>query len=147
MILALCALELLEQHAGFEFEFFYFPANRARLPTIFFFLILAARGIGLAFEVGRLAVEQNACRRRFWRYAVDQPLALGIGESELADGDRRGDDRAGKLAAGAAMIIGLLGFRNFLKLLFEQAGFLVELGHLVDFVGEFVEGGSAESRR
>src|SRR5579863_9293086 len=56
--LALRALELLEQHSGFKFEFFDFAANRARLPSIFFLLLFAAGRVSLAFEVGRLAIKR-----------------------------------------------------------------------------------------
>src|SRR4029077_3896144 len=110
--LALGALELLEQHAGFELNFFDFAADGAGLPAIFFLLFLAASGVGLALEVRRLTIERAHAVDRLVE-TLDEALALGIGESELADGDRGSDDRAGQPAAGTAMIARIFLLRNF----------------------------------
>ena len=37
------------------------------------------------------------------------------------------------------MILRLFGLRNFVILLFEQRGLFVQLGHVVDLAGEFVQ--------
>ena len=101
---ALRALDLLEQQAGFDFKLFNFASYRARLAAIFFFLIFAARGVGLALEVLRLAVERTHAVDSFVD-AVDQPLAFGIGETQLAHRDGNPHDGAGQVAAGAAMVL------------------------------------------
>src|SRR5579862_746932 len=136
--LALRALELLEQHAGFEFEFFDFGADRPRLTPIFLLLLFAASSVGLALQVRGLAVERAHAVDGFVQ-AFDQPLALGIGECEFANGNRSGDDRASQLAPRPAVIFRLLGFRNFLELLFEDRGLFVQLGHVVDLAGELIQ--------
>src|SRR5450755_4370174 len=120
---ALSALQLGERYAGFEFEFFDFAANRARLPAIFFFLLFAAGGVGLAFEVLRLSVERTHAVDRLVQ-ALDQPLALGVGESQFSQRLRRCDDRPRQLAPRPPVILRLL-HRNFVKLLLEQLGLLV----------------------
>ena len=81
--LALRALDLLEQQSGFGFELFDFAADGSGLAAVFFFLVFAARGVGLALQVLRLAVERAHAVDRLVD-AVDQPLALGVGESQLA---------------------------------------------------------------
>ena len=124
--LALGALELLEQNAGFEFELFHFAANGARLAPIFFLLLFAARGLGLLFQVLRLTVERAHAVDGFVE-AVDQALALGVGESELAHCDATSPRCARQLAAGATMVLGLLLLRDFGELLGDQRGLFVGL--------------------
>src|SRR5579862_471501 len=108
--LALRALELLEQHAGFEFEFFDLAANGARLLAVLLLLLLAASRVGFALEVGGLAIERAHAVDRLVK-TFDQPLAFRVGESEFADCNRGCNNRAGELAAGAAMVLRLLVFR------------------------------------
>src|SRR5580700_1920388 len=136
--LALRALDLLEQESGFDFELFNLTADGAGLAAVFFFLILAAGGVGFAFEIAGLAVERTHAVDGLVD-AVDQALALGVGESQLADGERNPHDAAGQVAAGAAMVLGPLFLRHGNVLFLQNAGLFVELGHGVDLAGEFVQ--------
>src|ERR1039458_1763135 len=136
--LALRALELLKRHSGFEFQLFDFAANGARLSPIFFLLLFAARGVGLALQVLRLPVERTHAVDGLVQ-TLDQPLTLGVGESQLAHRLRCGNNAARQLAPRPAMILRFLGLRNFEIFFFEQRGLLVQLGHVVDLAGELIQ--------
>src|SRR5437879_5083324 len=116
--LALRALELRERHSGFEFQLFHFAANRACLPALFLLLLFAAGGFRLALEVRRLSIERAHAVDGFVE-PLNQPLARGVGKSELADRDRSSNDRARQLATCPPMIARIFLLRNFLELLFE----------------------------
>src|SRR5438270_5955515 len=136
--LALGALELLKRHAGFEFQLFNFAANRTRLPPIFFFLFFAAGSVGLALQVRRLAVERTHAVDRLIE-PLNQPLALVVGEAQLAHRLRCRDNRASQLAPRPAMIFRLLRLRYFEIFFLEQRGLFVQLGHVVDLAREFIQ--------
>src|SRR5208283_441524 len=136
--LALGALEFGERHAGFGFQLLDFSADDAGLPAIFFFLLFAAGGVGLALQVLHLAVERTHAVDGFVD-PLDEPLALAVGEAQPAHRQRYPNDAAGQPAAGAAMILGALLQRDEFVFFFEDVGLLVQLGHVVDFAGEFVE--------
>src|ERR1700722_10544137 len=136
--LALSALELLKRHAGFQFQLFHFAANGTRLAPVFFFLFFAASGVRLALEILRLAIERAHAVDHLVE-AVDQPLALGVGEAQLAHRLRYANNRAGKVPARAAMVLGTLLLRSCNVLFFDDADLFVELGHGIDLAGELVQ--------
>src|SRR5579863_7436553 len=136
--LALGALEFLKRHAGFQFQLLHFAANGTRLAPVFFFLLFTASGVGLALEVLRLAIERAHAVDHLVQ-AVDQPFAFGVGESQLAHRLRHANNRAGKVAARPAMVLGTLFLRNRNVLFFDDADLFVQLGHGVDLAGELVQ--------
>ena len=132
------SLNLLEEQSGFDFELFDFAADGARLPAVFFFLLFAARGVGLALEIAGLAVKRTHAVDRFVD-AVDQALALGVSESQLAHRDGNLHDGAGEVFAGAAMVLGTL-LQRYGRIFFLHHGdLLVKLRHVVDLAGELVQ--------
>ena len=101
-------------------------------------MIFTARGVGLALEIARLTVERTHAVDGFVD-AVDQALAFGVGEAELAHRDGNLDDGTGEVAAGAAMVLGTL-FQRYGRVFFLHHGdFFIELRHVVDLAGELVQ--------
>src|SRR5450755_3207957 len=124
--LALCALELLEQQAGFHFELFELSADRARLLLIFLLLLFAASCLSALFQVLDLAVERaHAVDRAI--DAVDEALAFVVGETQLPYGVRRAHNRARQLKAVPPMIARTLLQVHRRQFFLERRDFLVEL--------------------
>src|SRR5271166_2168403 len=136
--LALRALDLLEQQAGFDFEFFNLASYRAGLAAIFFFLILAARGVGFALQVLSLPVKRPHAVDGFVD-PVDQALAFGVGKAEFAHSDGNPHNSAGEVAASAAMVLGTLLQRHGRVFFLHHGDFFVQLRHGVDLAGKFVQ--------
>ncbi len=72
-----------KQDAGLLLQLFQFGADGARLALVFLALLLAASGVGLFFQVLRLAVERAHAVDGLVD-AVNQALAFVIGEAQLA---------------------------------------------------------------
>ena len=70
---------------------------------------------------------------------VDQALALGVGEAQLADAQGNINDGARQSDAVAAIVLGTLLLRNCGELLQKLIGLLVRLGQVVDLSGEFLQ--------
>src|SRR5208283_1355648 len=136
--LALRALDLLEQQASFDFEFFNLASYRARLAAIFFFLILAARGVGFTLQVLSLPIERPHAVDGFVD-PVDQPLAFGVGKAEFAHRDGNPHDGAGEVAASAAMVLRAFLQRYGGVFFLHHGNFFVKLRHGVDLAGKFVQ--------
>src|SRR2546428_4416557 len=92
--LALSALEFLKRDASLGLHFLQFRAELAGLAAVFLALLLAARGIGLLFEALSVAIERaHAIYGAI--YTLDQPLAFGVGESQIAHCQRDQHHAAG----------------------------------------------------
>src|SRR5258708_7448901 len=135
---ALSALDLQKQQPGFGFELFNLASYGARLPAVFFFLLFAARGIGFALQISSLPVERTHAVDRLVD-ALDQPLAFVVGEAQLAHRPRNPNDGARQVAAGAAMVLRPLLLRHCAELFLQHAGLLIQLGHVVDLAGKFIQ--------
>src|SRR5439155_7262597 len=134
--LALGALELLERNAGFDFEFLEFGTDRPRLATVFLLLVFAAGCVGLTFQVLRLAIQRTHGVDGLVD-AVDQVLALDVGEAEVANAERHVYDAARQLMVQASIWLRVFLLRYGGELLLQLAGFLIGLPEIVDFAGEF----------
>ena len=113
-------------------------ANLPRLAAIFLLLLVGARLLGALVEVQRLLVEPAHAVDRLV-HAVDQPLALGVGEAERADHLRDGDLLASQLPAHLAVQPGILALRRIGELLGQLDRLLVVLVQLVDAAGDVLQ--------
>src|SRR5215470_9573992 len=119
--LALGALEFQEQHARFLLELLHFRADGAGLALVFLLLVLAARGVGFALQVLRLAVERTHAVNGLID-PLDQPLALVVGEAEVAHRERNAHDAPPQSHPLFAMVLGTLLLRYRRELLLQLPG-------------------------
>src|SRR6185312_6935534 len=136
--LALGAFEFLKKNSSLLLEFFQFSVDGAGLAFVFLALLVAAGGVGFALQVLCLAVERTHAIHRFV-YAVNEALALVVGEAELAHADRSLHERARQVKAVTAMVLGTLLLRNLHELFLQLLRLFVGLGQFIDFSGELFE--------
>ena len=105
---------------------------------VLFLLLLRTGGLGAAFEVDGLLVEAAHAVDGFVD-AVDQPLALGVGEAQLADDARDHDLLAPQGPAAAAMIARTLLLRDAGQLVEQLNRLFVVTVQLVDLARHLVE--------
>ncbi len=91
-------------------------ADLARLAAELLLLLFRTGGVGPLLEVHRLLVEPAHAVDRLVD-AVDQALALGVGEPQFADDPRDHDLLAAQRPAAAAIVARPLLLRNFGQLL------------------------------
>src|SRR5258708_31819835 len=122
--LALRPLEFLVADARFLFELLKIGAVLALQPAEFFFLVVAARGLDLFFQVVDLAIERTHDVHGLVD-PVDQPLAFGVGEPEIADADGNLHLGAPQGPAAAPMLLRFLLLDDALHLLPALLPFLL----------------------
>ena len=99
-------------------------ADLPRLLAEFLLLLVGARRVGALLEVDRLLVEAAHAVDRLVD-AVDQALALGVGEAQPADDARDHDLLASQRPAAAAMVLRPLLLRDACQLLHQLDRLLV----------------------
>ena len=107
----------------------------AYLLAQFLLLLVGAAGLGALLEVARLLVEPAHAVDRLVD-AVDQALALVVGEAQLADDARNANLLAAQRPARLAVHPRVLLLRNAGQLLHQLLGLLVVLEQLVNFAGD-----------
>src|ERR1051326_2122949 len=135
---ALGAAQLLEIDPRLRLHLLDVGADLADLLLEFLLLLLIARQVGAAVAVLHLVLEA-ADGVDGLGDAVDQPLALGVGVADGADGARDRDHFASQVPAAAAEFLRLLGAGNVAQLLGQRHRLLVVLGEGVDLAGHFLE--------
>ena len=109
----------------------------ARLPAVFLFLVFAASRVGFFLQVLGLAVERPHGVDGLVD-PLDQPLALSVGEAQLAHRVRNAYDRP-RQSDPVLRWSWDASSGNRGEFLLQLPGFLVGLGQVVDLPGEFLQ--------